>query len=338
MHIPDNYLSPQTCAVMTAAMVPVWTISVRKVRAELSGDKLPLLGVGAAFSFLGMMFNIPLPGGTTGHAVGGTLTALMVGPFGACISISVALLLQALLFGDGGILAFGANCFNMAFIMPFLGYAVYRLIAGAGKKSGAKSTGRELAGAVIGSYVGINAAALAAAVEFGIQPMLFRDASGNAAYCPYPLSVSIPAMMVGHLTLFGLAEAVYTAAIFLFLQKTAPSALQGRIGEPASGLQQKTKKAAVPVLLGILMIGTPLGLLAEGTAWGEWGADEIAATGAGYTPSGMLNGFSFESLLPDYSFGSMPEVAGYLLSALIGVAILLMVFRLLSAAGSRKKA
>lgn len=340
MHIPDNYLSPQTCAVMTAAMVPVWTISVRKVRAELSGDKLPLLGVGAAFSFLGMMFNIPLPGGTTGHAVGGTLTALMVGPFGACISISVALLLQALLFGDGGILAFGANCFNMAFIMPFLGYAVYRLIAGAGKKGDrAGSTGRELAGAVIGAYAGINAAALAAAVEFGIQPLLFRDASGNAAYCPYPLSVSIPAMMVGHLTLFGLAEAVYTAAIFLFLQKTAPASLQGRIGMAPAETPAKAGKAAVPVLLGILMIGTPLGLLAEGTAWGEWGTEEIAATGAGFTPSGMLNGFSFETLLPDYSFGSMPAVAGYLLSALIGVAILLMAFRILSAvAGSHKKA
>ena len=124
MHIPDNYLSPQTCAVMTAVMIPAWTISIKKIKAELPAGKLPLLGVAAAFSFLGMMFNIPLPGGTTGHAVGGTLTALLVGPYGACISISVALLLQALLFGDGGILAFGANCFNMAFVMPFVGYAV----------------------------------------------------------------------------------------------------------------------------------------------------------------------------------------------------------------------
>ena len=69
MHIPDNYLSPQTCAVMAAAMVPVWIVSVKKVKEELPKVKLPMLGVGAAFSFLGMMFNIPVPGGTTGHAV-----------------------------------------------------------------------------------------------------------------------------------------------------------------------------------------------------------------------------------------------------------------------------
>ena len=73
MHIPENYLSPSTCAVMAAAMVPVWTYSVKKVKEEIPKVKMPLLGIGAAFSFLGMMFNIPLPGGTTGHAVGGTL-------------------------------------------------------------------------------------------------------------------------------------------------------------------------------------------------------------------------------------------------------------------------
>ena len=110
MHIPENYLSPSTCAVMTAAMVPVWTYSIKKVKAEIPKVKMPLLGIGAAFSFLGMMFNIPLPGGTTGHAVGGTLIAILTGsPSAGCIAVTIALLIQALLFGDGGILAFGAN-------------------------------------------------------------------------------------------------------------------------------------------------------------------------------------------------------------------------------------
>ncbi|HCC01394.1 MAG TPA: cobalamin biosynthesis protein CbiM, partial [Ruminococcaceae bacterium] len=101
MHIPDNYLSPQTCAVMAAAMVPVWTISIKKIKKEIPKEKLPLMGVAAAFSFISMMFNVPIPGGTTGHAVGGTLIALLLGPYAACISISVTLLLQALIFGDG---------------------------------------------------------------------------------------------------------------------------------------------------------------------------------------------------------------------------------------------
>ena len=79
MHIPENYLSPSTCAVMTAAMLPVWGYSINKIRTEIPKAKMPLLGIGAAFSFLGMMFNVPLPGGTTGHAVGGTLIAILTG-------------------------------------------------------------------------------------------------------------------------------------------------------------------------------------------------------------------------------------------------------------------
>ena len=126
MHIPENYLSPSTCAVLGAVMAPVWLMAVHKVRREIPREKMPLLGIGAAFSFLSMMFNIPLPGGTTGHAVGGTLLAVLFGPWSACLTVSIALFIQALFFGDGGILAFGANCFNMALVMPFSGWAVYR--------------------------------------------------------------------------------------------------------------------------------------------------------------------------------------------------------------------
>ena len=123
---------------------------------------MPLLGIGAAFSFLGMMFNVPLPGGTTGHAVGGTLIAILTGsPAAGCIAVSIALLIQALLFGDGGILAFGANCFNMAFILPYLGFFLYKLLL--------KKTGMRKLSAAIGSYIGINAAAFCAAVEFAVQ-------------------------------------------------------------------------------------------------------------------------------------------------------------------------
>ena len=153
MHIPENYLSPETCAVMAAAMVPVWYKAVKKVKETVPKEKMPLLGIFAAFSFLSMMFNIPLPGGTTGHAVGGTLIALLLGPEAACISVTIALLLQALLFGDGGILAFGANCFNMAFVLPFVGHAVYHAV----NKAIKAPSGKYIA-AGLGAYVGINAA------------------------------------------------------------------------------------------------------------------------------------------------------------------------------------
>ena len=321
MHIPDNYLSPETCIAMTAAMVPVWAVSIKKVKDALPKDKIPKMGVGGSFSFLGMMFNVPLPGGTTGHAVGGTLIALLLGPWAACIAVSMALLLQALIFGDGGILAFGANCFNMAFVLPFVGYAVTHLIAPKfGTEESTKK--RDLIAAGVGSYCGLNAAALCAAIEFGIQPMLFTDADGNALYCPYGLGVAIPAMMIGHLTIFGLVEVIFTCAILAFVRSAAP---EMQLSHAASHTSTPLK-----VFLGALILATPIGLLATGTAWGEWGADEIADTGIGYTPQGMLDGFQFEAIIPDYSVAGMPEWIGYILSAVIGAACLIILFKLAS--------
>ncbi len=329
MHIPENYLSPSTCAVMTAAMIPVWVHAVKKVKEELPKEKIPMLGVGAAFSFLGMMFNVPLVGGTTGHAVGGTLIALLFGPNAACIAVSVALLLQAVIFGDGGILAFGANCFNMAFVLPFVGYAIYSLMT----KNRENNTGLKYAAAAIGSYIGLNVAALCAAVEFGIQPLLFKDSLGNALYCPYALNISIPAMMIPHLAVAGLVEAAFTAAIFAFVQKTAPDLVY----KPEALSQTAGWKKHVPVfaLVAVLIAATPLGLLATGTAWGEWGAEEIAettdaGTALGYVPKGLEKGWSLDVPMPDYALEGISEVAAYILSAVIGVALLVIIFKLIS--------
>jgi len=337
MHIPENYLSPSTCGVMGAAMVPVWVHAVKKVNEELPKEKIPLIGVGAAFSFLGMMFNVPLVGGTTGHAVGGTLIALLFGPNAACIAVSIALLLQAVMFGDGGILAFGANCFNMAFVLPYAGYAIYRLIIKLFGGNERATTRHKLTAAAIGSYIGINVAALCAAIEFGIQPLLFHDAAGNALYCPYDLSVAIPAMTIPHLLVAGVVEAIFTVAIYAFVMKTSPDltydAMIGeRLGEP---VEKKGTRVPVFALLAVLIAATPLGLLATGTAWGEWGAEEIAETtsnGAplGYTPSGLESGWSLDVLMPDYTLGGVSEVLAYILSAVIGVALLIIIFKLIS--------
>ena len=333
MHIPENYLSPATCAVMTAAMVPVWVHSVKKIKEELPKDKIAMVGVGAAFSFLGMMFNVPLVGGTTGHAVGGTLIALLFGPEAACLGVSIALLLQAVIFGDGGILSFGANCFNMAFILPFTGYAIYRLIAGRDPEKA--TTGKIYAGAAIGSYIGICLAAFFCAVEFGIQPMIAHDAAGNALYCPYDLSISIPAMMIPHMLVAGVVEAIFTVAIYAFVRKTSPDLTYDSIRLSAHAAEPEKKHTPIFALAAILIAATPLGLLATGTAWGEWGADEIAeiaetGTALGYTPKGMEEGFSLDVLMPDYTLGEMNEVVAYILSAIIGTALLVIIFKLLS--------
>ena len=340
MHIPENYLSPATCGVMTVAMVPVWAHAIKKVKVELPKEKLPMVGVGAAFSFLAMMFNVPLVGGTTGHAVGGTLIALLFGPNAACLAVSVALLLQALIFGDGGILAFGANCFNMAFILPYVGYFIYTRLVKILSKNGEAKNSIHYISAAIGSYIGINVAAFFAAVEFGIQPLLFTDSLGNALYCPYDLSVSIPAMLLPHLAVAGFVEAAFTVAVFAFVRNVAPDLLFENIKLDTPTEQ----KSHVPVfaLVAALIAATPLGLLATGTAWGEWGSDEIAEVvtngqALGYTPSGLENGWSLDVLMPDYAVAGMNEVVAYILSAIIGVALLIIIFKLASLLPGGKK-
>lgn len=346
MHIPDNYLSPQTDAVMAVAMVPVWVHCIKKVRATLDREHMAFLGICAAFSFLLMMFNVPLPGGTTGHAVGGALIALLLGPEPACIAVSVALALQALLFGDGGILSFGANCFNMAFVLPFVAAIVFRAL---NSRLHDKSWGTAVS-AVVAGWVGLCVAALCAAIEFGIQPMLFTNASGAPLYCPFPLSVSIPAMLIPHMLVAGVVEGVASAAIYGFIKKTAPGIIVGP--EATDGLlsakaatAKKTSIIPTIILVVVLVIATPLGLLATGDAWGEWDA-EGAATAvqeAGDTSlkaSVGLDAPTFADSLPtgDYlqayseeqGFGFAGQAAMYVLSGVIGVAALTIVFRLIS--------
>lgn len=221
MHIPDGYLGPQTYLTAYAATAPFWIAAVRNLNKTLRSKNVPKLALGAAFSFVIMMFNVPIIGGTTGHAVGAVLIAILMGPYAACVAVTLALIAQAFVFGDGGITAIGANCFNMAVVMPLAGYGTYRLIAG---KAELKSK-RHLIGAVLGGYVGLNAAALTTAIMFGLQPLISRTASGEPLYAPYPLSIAIPAMAIEHLLVFGIIEAIITGLVVSHLQKTDTSML-----------------------------------------------------------------------------------------------------------------
>lgn len=222
MHIPDGYLSPQTAIPFIAVMVPVWAIAVKKVKENLKKKEVPVLAIGAAFSFTIMMFNLPIPGGSSAHAVGAVLLAILLGPWAACIGVSVALIIQALVFGDGGLLAIGANCFNMGFIMTMVGYYVYKLIKGHADQL----SGRALAAAAIGGYIGLNMAALCTAVEFGSQYHLFQAANGTPLYFLYPLKVAIAAMMSEHLLLAGPVEAIVTALGLWFVGQNYPALLK----------------------------------------------------------------------------------------------------------------
>ena len=218
MHIPDGYLSPQTAVPFIALMVPVWGTAVKKVKEKLKKKDIPVLAIGAAFSFTIMMFNVPIPGGSSAHAVGAVLLAILLGPWAACLGVSIALVIQALVFGDGGIMAIGANCFNMAFVMPMVGYYLYKLIKG----DADEISGRGLAAAAVAGYIAINIAALCASVEFGSQYQLFRAGDGTPLYFMYPIKIAVAAMMFDHLLFAGPAEAIISALGLRFVAGSYP--------------------------------------------------------------------------------------------------------------------
>jgi cobalt/nickel transport system permease protein len=281
MHIPDGYLSPATCAALYAGAAPFWYVSLQRVKKTLNTRLIPLLSLFAAFSFVVMMFNIPLPGGTTGHAAGMAVAAIVLGPWASILAISTALLIQAVFFGDGGITALGANCFNMAIVGSLVAFAVYRLIAG----QSALSARRRVIAAGIAGYAAINAAAFCAAIEFGIQPLLYRDPTGAPLYAPYPLSIAVPAMMIGHLTFAGMAEFILSAGVVAYLQRANPALLGASAGSSvlAEGASEQRSgggwRALKPLWIAVaaLLLLTPVGVLAVGTAWGEWSAQDFAS-------------------------------------------------------------
>jgi cobalt/nickel transport system permease protein len=214
MHIPDGYLSPQTYIPMFGLAAAFWSVALRKIKTGLSHRHIPYLAMAAAFSFLIQMFNIPIPGGTTGHAVGGGIIAILLGPWSAVLAVSIVLIIQALVFGDGGITAIGANCFNMAVIMPFVSYWVFRLV-----KGHARTGKRVLVAAFMAGYAGLFMASMSTAVQFGIQPLIAQDSQGLPLYAPYPLSIAIPAMAIEYLLLFGILEGIVTALILRYFMK-----------------------------------------------------------------------------------------------------------------------
>lgn len=351
MHIPDGYLSPSTCAVMYATATPFWYVALRKVRRLMHTRFIPQLSLFAAFSFVLMMFNIPLPGGTTGHALGIGIASVVLGPWGGMLAISMALVIQALFFGDGGITAIGANCFNMAVVGSLLATGTYRAIAG----SSALTSRRRMIAAGLAGYAAINLAAVCAAVEFGLQPQLFHDGAGAPLYAPYPLHIALPAMMLGHLAVAGFAELFVAAGLVAWIQRTNPSLLQiglpQRVADKSSG---HGSLRSLWVTLGILLLLTPFGIFAVGTAWGEWSAadyanpvvrQEIAHASLNVpppstVPAGMRRlAAVWTSPFPDYAPPFIKSSGfSYFLSAMLGTGLVILSAHIFGWLSSRKRA
>jgi cobalt/nickel transport system permease protein len=226
--------------------------------------------------------------------------------------------IQAFFFGDGGILALGANSFNMAVVLPYVSYYIYLGVAGA---SSISSRRRPL-GAALGGWLGLTVAAFFAGVEFGIQPLLFHTVNGTPLYAPYPLSVAIPAMVIPHLLVASVVEGLVTALVVVYLQRSNQAALK-LAGDPTQAAEvgglRKWRVAWLALILAAL--ATPLGLLAPGTAWGEWSSKQLTELGLKFIPEGLLK---LEGLwgapMARYEVPALGNASlGYMLSAILGI-------------------
>jgi len=277
VHIPDGYLSPLISVGAGMLTVPTWALATQRVKSVLNNRTIPLLAIFSALSFTIMMFNVPVPGGTTAHGVGAGLIAIILGPWAAVIAVSVALVIQALFFGDGGVLAILINCFNMAVVIPFVAYWIYRLVAA---RAPILSTRRVVA-AFIGGYVGMTVSALLVGIELGVQPLLFTNASGVAMYSPYGLSEAIPAMLVSHVFGASIVEGLIGALGVAYFQKRQPeylTSLRTVFATDDSVAGTASRRPLWQLALGIVIAGVSalatLGLVLGGGDPAHWfGAD-----------------------------------------------------------------
>lgn len=204
MHIPDGFLDTKTLVGTAAASASAVGYSLAKVKEKLEDKELPLLGVLAAFIFAAQMLNFPVAGGTSGHFLGALLAAVFLGPWAACLIITVVLVVQCFGFADGGLTALGANIFNMGIIGGILGYYVFMAL----KKTLPRTRSGFLSAVATAAWLSVVMTSAACATELAI--------SGTS-----PLKVALPAMVGVH-ALIGLGEAIITSVVVVAVLNTRP--------------------------------------------------------------------------------------------------------------------
>ncbi|MBF2059097.1 energy-coupling factor ABC transporter permease [Fischerella thermalis] len=247
MHIPDGFISPPVAAATGVASVAALGIALTRSRDAFGIKHAPILGLTTAFIFAAQMINFPVAGGTSGHLLGGTLAAIILGNPGAgTICIATVLIIQAVLFADGGITALGANIFNMAVVGVWVGWSLTQTLQ---RLFGGYRSRLPLA-AGIAAAVSVVVAAIACAIELAI--------SGTA-----PLGLVLPAMAGVHI-LIGIGEGLITGGVLAYLATVRPDLLPGE--------QRQLQGWVVPVVI-ILLISGLLSLVAS--AWPD-GLERVA--------------------------------------------------------------
>ncbi len=221
MHIPDGYLSPLTYVSSYAVSLPLFFYGFKKLKSHLNEETLPFIASLTALSFLVMMINIPIPGGTSGHAIGAAALSILFNPWIGFVSISLVLLIQALIFGDGGITAFGVNSLALGFVASFSGYYTYKFLSRFNKNIALFVSG----------WVSIVLASFVVAIFLGIQPTIAHSPDGKPLFFPFGLDITIPALVGSHMLYFGVAEGIYTFIVVRFFEKIKESSLQEKVHE-----------------------------------------------------------------------------------------------------------
>ncbi len=209
MHIPDGFLTIVICAIMYAFTILFLAIAFWRTNKILNEKQIPLMATLTAMFFAAQMMNYPIIGGTTAHLLGGPILAITLGPYAGLISMTVILMIQALFFGDGGVLSFGANVFNMGIVgtfIPFLVLFVFLKLMPSRKGL--------LMGGFLGAFLGDLGAAVAAGLELGLSYPTF----------PYGITIALTAMIIHH-SIIGAIEGVATVVILLTLYQTRPDLL-----------------------------------------------------------------------------------------------------------------
>jgi cobalt/nickel transport system permease protein len=287
MHIPDGFLDLRTAAT-TAVLAGVGiAIAMRDVRRHLPSRRIPLIGLAAAFIFAAQMLNFPVAAGTSGHLVGATLACVLVGPGAAVVVMTAVLILQCLMFADGGVTALGANLLNMAVIAPAVGYFVYR-----GVRGNRSSLRAILLAAGFGGWCATMAAALACAVQLA--------ASGAAAW-----PVVLPAMGGVHM-LIGLGEAVITMLVLAVVVRARPELLPAGDGEP--GAYASTAVYGVLAALGLVVLVAPFASASPDGL--EFVAEKLGFAASAAAP--------IAAPLPDYAVGPLQFSAPVLSTVVAG--------------------
>jgi len=218
MHIPDGFLDPWVAGLFWLASGAAIGLAVRRARGALGDERTPLLGVVAAGIFAAQMLNWPIPGGTSAHFVGGAFAGILLGPSLGVLAMTAVVTIQAFVFGDGGIIALGANLFAMAVVDVLVGYALFRACRGV----------HETGAAFVAGWGAITVSALV--VGLGI---------GSSSAFAYAVGTTVPIMVVGH-ALLGLIEGAITAAVYGYVADARPDLVLGRSTDGTAAVEVGT--------------------------------------------------------------------------------------------------